>query len=213
MFSDRQEAGKLLARELEKYKQISSGIVLAIPRGGVPLGYEVSKALHLPLDLILTKKIGHPFNKEYAIGAVSLTDSIIDPHPDVTREYIDSEIKTVREKLMSMSEKYLNGKKHADLKDKTVIVVDDGIATGNTLLATIQMIRKQQPARIVVAVPVAPPAAIQKIKPAADEVISLIITPDFGGVGFFYENFRQVSDEEVIQYLFKRDEELRATTN
>ena len=206
MFQNRLEAGKVLARELKEYKNVP-GVVLAVPRGGIPVGYVVAKELNLPLDLVLTKKIGHPFSKEYAIGAVSLTDSFIVPHPDVSPDYIDEETNAVREKLKAMSRKFLGDKKHEVLKDKTVIVVDDGIATGSTLLATINILRKQNPKKIVIAVPVAPDSAIQKLKKVADEVISVMIPEEFYGVGAFYENFHQVTDDEVLFYLNKLSEE------
>jgi putative phosphoribosyl transferase len=202
MFTDRIEAGMLLAGKLKKYKG-QPGIILAVPRGGVPVAYAVAKELGLPLDLILTKKIGHPVNREYAIGAVSLTDAFVVPHPGVSQFYIDREIKTIRERLKEMYRKFMGDNEPEPLAGKTVILIDDGIATGNTLLGTINMLRKSKPSKIVIAVPVASASAVQKLSKVADELVVVEIPEEFYGVGAFYENFEQVSDEEVIYYLDK----------
>ena len=202
MFTDRLEAGRLLAEKLKKY-QGQPRVILAVPRGGVPVAYAVAKELGLPLDLILTKKIGHPVNREYAIGAVSLTDAFVIPHRGVSQFYIDGEIKTIRERLKEMYRKFMGDKEPEPLSGKTVIVIDDGIATGNTLLGTISMLRKNNPAKIVIAVPVASASAVEKLSEVADDLVILHIPEEFYGVGAFYENFDQVSDEEVIFYLNK----------
>ncbi|MDO6430346.1 phosphoribosyltransferase family protein [Flavitalea sp. BT771] len=206
MFTDRIQAGKLLAEKLRKY-QDKEGVILAVPRGGVPIAYAVAKELGMPLDLVLTKKIGHPTNREFAIGAVSLTDSFVIPYPGVSQFYIDREIKTIRERLKEMYRKFMGNKEPEVLTDKTVIVIDDGIATGNTLMGTISMLRKDNPAKIVIAVPVASQSAVRKLSRAVDELITVLIPEEFYGVGAFYENFEQVSDEEVMYYLdkWKRD--------
>ncbi|HSC38145.1 MAG TPA: phosphoribosyltransferase family protein, partial [Chitinophagaceae bacterium] len=172
MFSDRTEAGTLLAGKLKNY-QGQPGVILAVPRGGVPVAYAVAKELGLPLDIILTKKIGHPSNKEYAIGAVSLTDFFVIPHRDVTQSYIDREIVRIREKLREMYQKFMGGRQPERLTGKTVIIVDDGIATGNTLMGTINMLRKDKPAKIIIAAPVASKSAVQKLSGIVDEIIVL----------------------------------------
>lgn len=205
MFRDRSEAGILLAVRLRKYRD-EPGIVLAIPRGGVPVAYEVAAELGFPLELALTKKIGHPFNKEYAIGAASLSDYFVIPHEGVTNEYIQTELQRLRNRLREMQEKFMRNKKPTDLKNKTIIVVDDGIATGNTLMGTIRVIRKFKPAKIIVAVPVASESAVEKLSNEADELIVLYTPENFLGVGAFYENFEQVSDDEVVSYLNKLEE-------
>jgi putative phosphoribosyl transferase len=202
MFTDRIEAGLLLAAKLKKFKN-DPGIVLAVPRGGVPVAYAVAKELGFPIELILTKKIGHPANKEYAIGAASLTDYFIIPHENVSEAYIQQEVKAVRNRLKEMYRKFMGDKEPVSLEGKTVIVVDDGIATGNTLLGTINIIRKSKPGRIVIAVPVASSNAIEKIAPEVDEVVAVLVPEEFYGVGAFYDDFEQVSDEEVIYYLDK----------
>ena len=201
-FEDRSEAGKLLAAKLRKYKDIP-GVVLAIPRGGVPVAYEVAKELGLPLELVLIKKIGHPSNKEYAIGAASLTDYFLIPHEGVSQEYVEDELGRIRERLKTMYSKFMGDKLPVDLKGKTVIVIDDGIATGNTLLATIQVLKKSKPLKVIIAVPVTSREALRKISNEVDEVVALMVPGSFQGVGAFYENFDQVSDQEVLFYLDK----------
>ena len=202
MFSDRTEAGLLLAEKLRKFKN-DPGVVLAVPRGGVPIAYFVARDLGFPIEVILTKKIGHPANKEYAIGAASLSDYFIIPHEYVTNEYIQNELVVIRRKLREMYRKFMGDKEPESLNGKTVIVVDDGIATGNTLLGTIQVLKKSKPGKIIIAVPVASSTSVEKLSKEVDEVIAVLVPEKFYGVGAFYEDFRQVSDEEVIFYLDK----------
>ncbi|MBP9097608.1 MAG: phosphoribosyltransferase, partial [Ferruginibacter sp.] len=132
MFRNRMEAGLMLAARLQKYKD-KAGVILAVPRGGVPVAYAVAKELGLPVQLILTKKIGHPLNKEYAIGAAGLSDYFVIPHENVTDEYIEAELVRIRTRLREMQKLFMGNKVPLSLEGKTVIVVDDGIATGNTL--------------------------------------------------------------------------------
>ena len=202
MFRDRIEAGLLLAAKLKKYKN-DPGVVLAVPRGGVPVAYAVAKELVFPVEVILTKKIGHPMHKEYAIGAASLTDYFIVPHDDVTEEYIQQELQRVRSRLKEMYIRFMGDKEPEKLEGKTVIVIDDGIATGNTLMGTVNVLRKSNPGKIVIGVPVASKNAIQKLSKEVDEVVAVMIPDEFYGVGAFYEDFEQVSDEEVMFYLDK----------
>jgi predicted phosphoribosyltransferase len=202
MYADRVEAGLVLADQLKKYAG-QPGVVLAVPRGGVPLGFIIARELKLPLEILLSKKIGHPNNPEYAIGAVSLTDRVIIPHEGVSNEYIENETKRIREKLKENYKKFMGDNKPIDLKDKIVIIVDDGIATGNTLLSTVKMLRNQKPAKIVIAAPVASRSSVEKISKLVDEMVVPLIPKEFYGVGGFYKNFDQVSDEEVLMYLDK----------
>lgn len=195
----------MLIPKLRKYQNVS-GVVLAVPRGGVPVAYEVAKELNIPLEVVLVKKLGHPFNKEYAIGAVGLYDSYVVPHEDVTEAYVDSEVRRVRTRLQEMKKKFMGDREPESIKGKTVIVVDDGIATGNTLLATIRILRKSNPAKVVVATPVASRSAAEKLKREVDEIITLYIPETFYGVGAFYEDFSQLTDEEVIDYLERLNE-------
>jgi len=197
---DRKEAGILLSEKLKKY-QDSNTIVLAIPRGGVPVGYEIAQKLHLPLDIILSKKIGHPLNKEFAIGAMTMDATIIDEHPEVSKQYINDEIIRLKELLREKYQLYMDNREPLEIKGKNVIVVDDGIATGNTLLACISMLRKRKPAKIIVAAPVLPLDVLEIFERQTDEFIYLITANNFRSVGAFYDQFYQVGDDEVIQML------------
>jgi predicted phosphoribosyltransferase len=183
--------------------QNSNTVILAIPRGGIPIGYEIAKKLNLPLDIILSKKIPHPLNKEFAIGAVSLDSMIIDEYLNIPNHYINDEIIRLRELLQEKYKLYRNNRKSLDIKGKNVIIVDDGIATGNTLLASIDMLRKKNPERIIVAVPVIPYDRVKIFQQKTDEFVYLIAPNNFRAVGQFYEQFNQVDDEEVIQILNK----------
>jgi putative phosphoribosyl transferase len=200
IFQNRMDAAKQLAEKLKPFKN-DSGVILAIPRGGVPVAYEIAKELEWPVDLMLTKKLGHPKHKEYAIGAVGLDARIVIPHPDVPESYIESETQKIRERLQQMRHRFMGAKQPEEIKGKTVILVDDGIATGNTILAAVEILKKQQPAKIIVAVPVASHSAVQKLSAKADEVIVVSIPEEFYGVGQFYFDFTQVSDEEVMADL------------
>lgn len=200
IFANRAEAGTILAAKLWKYRE-ENAVVMAIPRGGVPVAFEIAKSLGLPMDLALIKKIGHPNNKEYAIGATSLTDYFIVPFEKVSQEYVTAEVQKIRKRLNEMHSKFMGSKPVRDLKGKTVIVVDDGVATGNTLMATLQVLRKGNPFKIVVAVPVASTNAVRKLKPEADELICISEPEEFYGVGAFYKDFDQVTDEEVMDYF------------
>ena len=201
-FKDRIDAGLQLAFKLKKYV-IDPCVVLAVPRGGVPVAYTVASELNFPMQLVLTKKIGHPINKEYAIGAASLTDYFVIPHDDVTEVYIQQEVKKVQDKLKDMQQKFTGDRTILPLKGKTVIIVDDGIATGNTMLATVKVIRKEEPEKIIIAVPVTAAEAYKKLAKEVDEFIFLLIAEEFYGVGAFYNDFKQVTDEDVKTYMNK----------
>ena len=186
---------------LRKYAN-EPGVVLAVPRGGVPVACEVAKVLNLPLEVILVKKIGHPFNPEYAIGAVCLHgDANVVPHEEVNEPYIANEVEIIRSRLAEMKQPFLGDREPVSLNCKTVILVDDGIATGNTMLATVHLLRKQQPARIVIAVPVIAKSAMQKLLPEVDELIALLVPETFESVSAFYRDFSQLTDEDVVYYL------------
>ncbi len=178
-------------------------VVLAIPRGGLPIGVIVAKTLQAPLDVSLSKKIGHPFNREYAIGAVSLENSILNDVSGVHKNYIVEESARIREKLKQRHQQYYKSRQPEDLKDKIVIIIDDGIATGNTIRVTAELVRAQNPKKVIVAIPVAPISAVKSLEDSShiDQVICLQTPSDFMAVGQFYEFFNQVSDEEAIQLL------------
>jgi len=200
MFQDRIDAGLALSQLLLPYKN-ANGIVLAVPRGGVPVALPVARILQLPLEIILSKKIGHPLHKEFAIGAVSLTGRIIAPNTHVPEKYIEEETQNIRRQLKHMYRKFMGNKTPAAVKDKVVIIIDDGVATGHTMLSTIDMIRNEFPEKVIVAVPVASRQAAAKLREAADEFVCVMVPPQFHAVGEFYENFTQVSDEEVVSQL------------
>jgi len=161
MFKDCTDAGIQLAEKLEPYKG-KNAVVLTIPRGGLPIGALVATALEAELDVVFIKKIGHPSSQEYAIGAVSLDNVIINNPYAITDHYIQEEVRQLRSLLLRRQKAYHKTTKPIKLKDRIVIIVDDGIATGNTLLATVELIHKQQPKQVVVAVPVASPGSIKK---------------------------------------------------
>jgi putative phosphoribosyl transferase len=200
MFQDRIDAGLALSRHLQHYKRVN-GVTLAVPRGGVPVAFPIAKILELPLEIILSKKIGHPMHKEYAIGAVSLTGQIVAPNALASAEYIEQETINIREQLKEMYIKYMGNKKPTPVNGKIVIIVDDGVATGNTLLSTIDIIRNEHPKKIVVAVPVASQQAAKKLSEVTDEFVCAWIPSQFSSVGEFYVDFTQVTDEEVVDML------------
>ena len=203
IFKDRTDAGRQLAKLLTKYKN-TNGIVLALPRGGVPIGNIIAKELKLPLDLILSKKIGHPANPEYAIGAVSMKDAYINPDVHVSQEYINGEIQKIREQLQFRYKHYMKKNEPPNLKGKIVIIVDDGLATGNTMLSAVESAREEGPEKIVVAVPVAPAAAPMKFEGLADEFVCVLPAANLYAVGQFYNDFEQVTDEEVIEMMHQK---------
>jgi len=201
MFNNREDAALKLAKKLEKYKN-TNGVILAIPRGGVPIGFTISKKLNLPLEIILSKKIGHPFNPEYAIGSVTMNNIIINENNnDVSKEYIQKEHLKILNKLKEKYKIFMGEQNQTDLKNKTVIIVDDGIATGNTILAALEDIKQNKPKEIIIATPVAPISVASKISKLVNEFICLELPIEFMAVGQFYNNFSQVSDEEVIDLI------------
>ena len=201
MFQNRSRAGQALAKMLLPYKKENT-IILGIPRGGVPVAYEIASLLKKPLGVVLVKKIGHPMNKEYAIGAVSLEDEIINPDLNISNGYVEEEIKAVRQSLLLMKRTF-KGKDYTsfDLKDKIVIIVDDGVATGYTMINTIRLIKKCKPVKIVVAIPVSPKETIDEIKKEGVIVVVIEIPYFFNGIGAFYEDFSQVKNETVLNLL------------
>lgn len=204
IFESRQQAGMLLARKLKKFKN-SNAVVYALPRGGVVLGAEIAKALNVQLDLIVSRKIGHPHNAEYAIGAVTehgvrvLNEmEILQLNPD----WVEKAIEEQHEEAKRRRKLYISWKKEISAKDRVAIIVDDGIATGYTMQAAIEDIKKQDPDEIVIAVPVAPGGSVKFFSVLVDEFIALEIPRMYAGsVGAYYTRFPQVSDEEVVDIL------------
>jgi len=208
-FIDRYDAAMQLATKLEKYKN-EDGVILAVPRGGVPIGYYLAKHLDFTLDLLMTKKLGHPANEEFAIGAVGIESIIIEEAYQIPKEYIQQQTKRIRQELIERYRRFMGDREPAILKNKIVIVVDDGVATGRTILATLKMLRSKEPKKLVVAVPVASPEAAEKIKNEVDDFICLYTPKTFYGVGGFYDDFSQTSDEEVIALLKELNERGKA---
>lgn len=194
----------MLADKLLSYKGPDT-VVYALPRGGVIVAKEVARILEAPLDLLIVRKIGHPLNPEYAIAAIAEYGEFV-MNPSETRmigeEWFQTEIERQREEAARRREVYTKDHDRISAKDKTAIIVDDGLATGLSMLAAIREIKKQVPLRIVVAVPVAPPDVAEKIAQEVDDFVAISIPDIFlGAIGAYYENFGQVSDQEVIDAL------------
>jgi putative phosphoribosyl transferase len=205
MFKDRHDAAVQLAARLAKYKN-GEGVVLGIPRGGVPMGYEIAVDLGFTLDLALTKKIGHPQHPEFAVGSVTLQGySVSDYAQDVPEAYIEGEVARIQGELRRKQQLFVGNRPLVDVRGKTVIIVDDGIATGNTIMAAAEGVRSGKPGKIVIAVPVAPPQVIPELEKVADEVVALLQPPGFRSVGQYYDDFEQVEDSEVIAVIKKFD--------
>jgi len=204
MFKNRIEAGKLLASKLIKFRRNKNVVVVALPRGGVPIGFLIAKEIKAPLYISLVKKIGHPFNKEYAIGSANLRNSFI--RTDVTgisEAYIKKEIQNIRAFLSKKYKWYEEQLNIQNFENKIVILVDDGVATGSTLLSSIELIREQKPLKIIVVLPVAPFSSLKKIEKykIVEEVICLSTPLNFRSISQFYDDFDEVEDSEVINYL------------
>jgi putative phosphoribosyl transferase len=206
VFRDRSEAGRLLAGRLQSYRNDPSGLILALPRGGVAVGYELSVALHLPLDVFVTRKLSMPDNPEYAIGALSETGAIyLNPEAveafHLSRADLESFIGNERQEITRRQQLYRNGLPLAPIKGKAVILVDDGIATGATFFATIEAIQELSPGRLIAAIPVAPAENLASLKSRVDELIVLATPDPFVAVGHHYQSFAQVVDAQVLAYL------------
>jgi len=201
-FKNRHDAGKQLAKELNKFKNKKDVIVLGIPRGGVEVAFNVAKLLKVPLSIIVTKKIPYPFEAEFAIGAVSPGNYIVnEEYANKAGEgYIKKTVREMNREIKRRYKKYTKGKL-PELENKIVIIVDDGLATGFTMLAAIKYARSKNPKKLIVAVPVSAQDSYEKVKAIADEVICLHTPIFFGAVGSFYQAFAQLEDEEVKFYL------------
>ena len=205
MFDDRNDAGRQLGAKLAEYRG-KNAIVLALPRGGVVTGFEVARALSLPLDIIAVRKIGHPSSPEYAVGAVDENGTTILNEAEaamIDTRWLAEETERQREEAKRRSALYRGGKKPVNFSGKTAIIVDDGIATGLTMRLAVRFARTQHPSRVIVAVPVAPPEAVSDLKAeGADEVIVLEPPEEFlSAVGAHYVHFDQVEDGEVVRLL------------
>mgnify|MGYP001147206296 CR=1 FL=1 len=205
-FRDRREAGRALAKELAFLKGRPDIVVLAIPRGGVVIGFQVAQELGAPLDVYITRKIGAPYNPELALGAVASDGSVVLDDDlmhrlGVSSDFIEEEIAQQQTEIQRRIEKYRGGREAMDLTGKTVVLVDDGVATGATTLVTIRALKKQPLAKLILAIPVGPPDTIAKLSKEVDQVVCLSTPEPFWAVGAFYLVFDQTSDEEVTQLL------------
>ena len=205
-FRDRREAGQLLARQLGDYKDREDVVILALPRGGVPVAYEIARDLKAPLDVFVVRKLGVPWQPELAMGAIAgsgtefLNGDVVSAYnipPHVIRAVADRERKELTRRLAE----YRGDRPFPDLQDLTIILVDDGLATGSSMRAAVQAVRHEHPRTIVVAVPVAAARTCQILRSEVDEVICLRTPEDFSAVGLCYEDFSQTTDEEVRELL------------
>lgn len=206
MFKNREEAGELLAQELVAFRNDPDGILLALPRGGVTVAYQLSLALHLPLDVLITRKIGAPGNPEYALGAVSETGAVYwnqDALAGLSLSTRDLAIavQTRQQEVSRRVTLYRQGRPFPNLKDRTVIIVDDGLATGATFFASVATVRQAHPRRIIGAIPVGPRSTVEQARNLVDQLVVLRVPEPFYAVGNFYRDFEQVEDREVLEYL------------
>jgi len=206
-FADRSDAGRRLAVALARYKD-RHPVILSLPRGGIPVAYEIARALNAPLDLVLVRKIGAPLQPELAIGAIvgnDPSDAVLDEDLIATlgiqRDYVETTIAREAQEIERRRLVYLRGRRPAKIRGSAVIAVDDGIATGSTMTAALRAIRRQQPSFLLMAVPVAAPDALDRLKAETDEIVCLCTPPDLGAIGLFYADFRQVEDRDVIDLL------------
>ena len=199
-FADREEAAEQLAVHVLKHRGPDT-VEPAIPRGGVPIGSLLAKQLQAPLDLVMAKKIGFPGDPEYAIGAVCENETLVETNSGVSTAYIEQQRENIKQASMARYRTLTGRDRPVDIRQKKVILTDDGIATGRTMLVAVRAIRKHQPAEIIVAVPVCSPEARHRLKPEVDELISCYYPDPFIGVAKFYRHFEQVTDLAVRSRL------------
>jgi putative phosphoribosyl transferase len=204
MFASRQDAGQRLGRYLNE-EGIEADLVLGLPRGGVVVAAEVARTLQLPLDVIVVRKIGHPLQREFAIGALAQDGVVVLDEPVIARNPINrADLNAIVEEETERLRTYevrFNGDRRPEVAGKTALIVDDGLATGATMEAAVLSVKKQEARRIVVAVPVTSRNAMDRIARAADEVRALCVDPEFEAVGRYYASFSQTTDEEVVELL------------
>jgi putative phosphoribosyl transferase len=208
-YADRREAGLSLAGLLQHYADRDDVLVLALPRGGVPVAFEVATALNAPLDVFLVRKLGTPGHRELAMGAIAsggvrvLNDDVV-RYLGITDDQIDAVARDEQAELERREDAYRKGRTLPTLRDRVVILVDDGLATGSTMRAAVQAVKQQHPSRVVVAVPVGASDTCEELRPLADEVVCGRTPTPFSAVGQWYQNFDQTTDEEVRELLGRR---------
>lgn len=205
IFQNREEAGRRLVEQLTRYRNQPGALILALPRGGVAVGYQLSLGLHLPLDVFITRKLGAPDNPEYALGALCETGTIyMNPEAAAYRlsfTQVEHLVQVQQQEIARRQALYRQGRRLPVLTDRTVILVDDGIATGSTFFASVDAIRHLNPRRLVGAIPVGPEETIRVARTRVDELVVLATPEPFWAVGNHYADFAQVSDQDVIEYL------------
>jgi len=203
IFVDRRYAGHQLAEALNSYRG-HDVVVYAIPRGGIIVAAEVAQSIGAPLDLVITRKIGHPLSEEYAIAAVG-EDGVAFTNPEelqsINREWFNQQVLAQQAEACRRRRCYMHDRGPVNAKNRTAIIIDDGLATGLTMFAAIEDVRRRGPKKVVVAVPVAPFETVRRLRLVADEVVVLYSAQDFGSISSFYSDFAQVSDSEVMQAL------------
>lgn len=206
IFSDRRDAGNKLAQELSEYAGREDVIVLALPRGGVPVAYEVAKALDAPLDVFLVRKLGLPGHEELAMGAIAsggvrvLNEEVVDAL-EIPDRIIDAAANREQQELERRERAYRGDRPPPVIDGRTVILVDDGLATGSSMRAAVRGIRARSPSRVIVAVPTASPETCEELETEVDDIICAITPQPFLGVGYWYRDFSQTTDEEVRSLL------------
>lgn len=205
-FKNRTEAGRVLASHLAGYANRSDLVVLALPRGGVPVAFEVAQALDVPLDVFLVRKLGTPGQPELALGAIAgggvqVVNWPLVKYLGIPDQVIDNIAARERQELERREQAYRDDRPPIEVRNRTIILIDDGLATGSTMAAAIAALKQRQPARIVVAVPVAPASTCDQLREVVDEVICPLSPEEFDGVGRWYEDFSQTSDDEVRSLL------------
>ncbi len=212
-FHDRFDAGRELARALQSYRNDPSVIVLALPRGGIPVAYEVARGLRTPLDVFVVRKLGLPGHEELAMGAIAsggvrvLNDEVVQAF-DIPLEVIDAVTEEEQQELARREQAYRDGRPWPDLRGRTVTLVDDGLATGSTMRAAVAALRQYHSKRIVVAVPVAAPSTCEDLRREVDDIICLFTPEPFQAVGLWYDDFSPTSDDEIHELLARANEEV-----
>jgi putative phosphoribosyl transferase len=215
-FLDRYDAGRRLAAALSRYADQTDVLILALPRGGVPVAYEVARALHAPLDLFLVRKLGFPGHPELAMGAIAtggvriLDEELIRMY-GVPAEMIEQVTAAEQRELQRRERLYRDDRPPPDVKDRTVILIDDGLATGSTMRAAVEALREEGAKKIVVAVPVAPPETCEALRAEVDDIICAVTPEPFRAVGVWYADFSETGDDEVREILVRAERELPAS--